>query len=168
MKRGLFLLFGAVLLAAPVAADDASIQEDMRFIQELRKQGKGDLALEYLQRISKTASPELAKQLPLELAKARLEAAADEPDSGKRLGLYTEARDEFQKWLAANPTSPQAGEATLEFLLALASKRLRLEASDLAKLRDKFSQAMEHPIAKVLWRKIGTAQKDAQPGPTGE
>ena len=114
MKRGLFLLFGAVLLAAPAAADDASVQDDMRFIQELRKQGKGDLALEYLQRISKNAPPELAKQLPLELAKARLEAAGDEPDSGKRLGLYTEARDEFQKWLAANPTSPLAGEVRLD------------------------------------------------------
>ena len=86
----------------------------MRFIQELRSQGKTDLALEYLQRISKTASPELAKQLPLELAKAKLDAAGDEPDSGKRLSLYSDARDELQKWLTANPASPRAGEVKLD------------------------------------------------------
>ena len=115
MKHGLFFLLGAFLLAAgPVAADDASAQDDLRFIEALRSQGKPDLALEYLQRISKTASPELAKQLPLELAKARLAAAGDEPDSGKRLSLYTAAREELQKWLTANPDSPCAGEVKLD------------------------------------------------------
>ena len=77
-------------------------------------QGKPDLALEYLQRISKNASPELLKELPLELAKAKLDAAGEEPDSGKRLSLYSDARDELQKWLAANPTSPRTGEVKLD------------------------------------------------------
>jgi hypothetical protein len=55
----------------------------------------------------------------------------------------------------------QAGEATLEFLLALALKRLKLESADLAKLKDKFSEAMEHPIAKVLWM-IGNLETPAE------
>ena len=81
MKRGLLLLLGAVLLVAGrAAAEDASVQEDMRFIEELRKRGDSDLALEYLERLQKTASPELAKALPLEVARTRLEAAGQQPD----------------------------------------------------------------------------------------
>ncbi len=97
MKRG-FLLLSALLALAAVApaAEDASIQDDMRFVQELRSQGRSDLALEYLQRLAKNPSPELAKELPLEMAMTRLEAANDEPDSGKRLNLYNESREELQ------------------------------------------------------------------------
>ena len=131
MKRGLFLLFGAYLLAAgPAAAQDASVQEDMRFIQELRSQGKSDLALEYLNRIAKTASPELLKELPLELAKAKLDAAGEEPDSGKRLNLYGDARDELQKWLTANPASPRIGEVKLDIAqVAVMQGRTQLSRS---------------------------------------
>lgn len=93
MKRGLLLLLGAALfLAGRAQAQDASVQDDMRFIEELRKQGKSDLALEYLEKVAKNASPELAKALPLEMAQTRLEAAGEEPDSTKRLALYGEAR----------------------------------------------------------------------------
>jgi hypothetical protein len=103
-----------VFVAAAPAAEEASVQDDVRFVQELRNQGKSDLALEYLQRLAKNPSPELAKELPLEMAKTRLEAANDEPDSGKRLNLYNQAREELQKWLAANPTSPRVGEVKLD------------------------------------------------------
>ena len=72
MKRGLLLLLGAALfLAGRAQAQDASVQDDMRFIEELRKQGKSDLALEYLEKVAKNASPELAKALPLEMARTR-------------------------------------------------------------------------------------------------
>ena len=115
MKRGMFLLLGAVLLVAGrAAAQDASVQEDMRFIEELRRQGKSDLALEYLQRLQKSASPELKKALPLELARTQLESAGEEPDSAKRLALYGEARDQFQAWLQANPTDSQVPSVKLD------------------------------------------------------
>ena len=115
MKRGLLFLFATFLLAVGrAAAQDAPIQDEMRFIQELRNQGKSDLALEYLQRLMKNPSPELAKELPLEIAKTRLGAAGDEPDSGKRLNLYAQARDEFQKWLLANVGHPRASEVRLD------------------------------------------------------
>jgi hypothetical protein len=114
MKRGLFFLLSAALLAGRAAAQDASVQDDMRFVEELRKQGKSDLALEYLQRLEKTASGDLAKALPLEMARTKLEAAGEEPDSGKRLALYGDAHDAFQKWLSANPGDPHVNEVKLD------------------------------------------------------
>jgi hypothetical protein len=47
------------------------------------------------------------------------------------------------------------GEATLEFLVALALKRLKLETKDLNKLKAKFGSAMEYPIARTMWTIIG-------------
>lgn len=162
MKYGHFVLLGAFLLAAgPAAADDASVQEDMRFIQELRRQGKPDLALEYLQRISKNASPELAKQLPLELAKAKLAAAGDEPDSGKRLSLYTEARDELQKWLTANPDSPRGGEVKLDMAqVAVMQGRTQLSR---ALMNPDFAEEMtpEAARARTMLEDAGAQIKEA-------
>jgi hypothetical protein len=115
MKRRFLLLFGAFLLAAgTAAAQEASVQDDMRFVEELRREGKSDLALEYLQKLAKNPSPELQKALPLEMARTRLEAAGEEPDSGKRLQLYTDARDEFQKWIQANGSDPRLNEVKLD------------------------------------------------------
>lgn len=51
-------------------------------------------------------------------------------------------------------SSTQVGEATLEFLMALALKRLKLEAKDLDELKTKFGTKMDHPIAKLLWTMI--------------
>ena len=52
--------------------------------------------------------------MPLEVARTRLEAAGQQPDSAMLLALYGDARDEFQKWLAANPADPRAGEVKLD------------------------------------------------------
>jgi len=51
--------------------------------------------------------------------------------------------------------STQAGEAALEFLLALAMKRLKLETKDLETLKKKYGAAMPHPIARALWAMTG-------------
>src|SRR3954454_22431194 len=115
MKRSLVVLSGLVLLAGgPARAQEAAYQEDMRFVNELRTQGYKDLALEYLQKLSKNPSPELARELPLEIAKTRLEAAGEEPDIQKRMGLYDQARVEFEKFLKENPTHARASEAKLD------------------------------------------------------
>lgn len=55
-------------------------------------------------------------------------------------------------------SSTQAGEATLEFLVALALKRLKLETKDLEKLKAKFGTATDHPMARLLWTMIGTQE----------
>jgi hypothetical protein len=85
----------------------------MRFVRELRARGYNDLARDYLQKLAKTAPPELKRELPLEIARTNMDAAAEEPDSGKRLALYAQARADFQKFLADNPMSPRAPEARL-------------------------------------------------------
>jgi tetratricopeptide (TPR) repeat protein len=88
--------------------------EEMRFVNELRARHYHDLALQYLERLSKDPSPELKRELPLELAKTRLETAADEPDSGRRLAIYGQALAELQTFLKENPTHPRAGEVNLD------------------------------------------------------
>jgi len=114
MKRFVVLVLGSVLLGGVAHAQEASDREDMRFVTELRNQGYKDLALEYLQKLSKNPSPELAKELPLEMAKTRLDTASDEPDSRKRLTMYEQARAEFDKFLKDNPNHPRASEARLD------------------------------------------------------
>ena len=99
-------------------AQPAPSAEDLRFVHELRARGYSDLAREYLERLSKTASPELKRELPLEMALTNMEAANDEPDSGKRLALYAQARDDLQKFLADNPNHPRAADARFEIARA--------------------------------------------------
>jgi hypothetical protein len=48
----------------------------------------------------------------------------------------------------------QVGEAALEFLMALALKRLKLETKDLDELKGTFSTRMDHPVARLLWGMI--------------
>ena len=148
MKCGFFLLFAVLVLAASApAAEEASIQDDMRFVHELRNQGRSDLALEYLQRLAKNPSPELAKELPLELAMTRLEAANDEPDSGKRLNLYNLAREELQKWLTANPNHPRTSEVKLNMAqVAVLQGRTQLSR---ALMNPDFSEVMTPDATKA-------------------
>src|SRR3954471_13385627 len=98
MNRRFALLAWAVLAAGTefAAAQEPAYREQMRFVNELRARHYNDLALEYLQMLSKGPSPELARELPLEMAKTRLEGAADEPDSAKRLALYGQARTDLE------------------------------------------------------------------------
>ena len=162
MKRGFFLVLTVlVFVAVAPAAEEASIQDDMRFVQELRNQGKSDLALEYLQRLAKNPSPELAKELPLEMAMTRLEAAAEEPDSGKRLNLYNQAREELQSWFAANPTSPRIGEVKLDMAqVAVLQGRTQLSR---ALMNPDFSEVMtpDATKARALLEDAGAQTREA-------
>ncbi len=116
MNRRIALLAWAALAAGTelAAAQEPAYREQMRFVNELRARHYNDLALEYLQMLGKSPSPELARELPLELALTRLEGAADEPDSGKRLALYSQARADLEKFIAGAPNHPRAAEAKLE------------------------------------------------------
>src|SRR5262249_11939023 len=119
MKRRTPLLAWAVLLGtagAVPARQEPAYTAELQFVRELRARHYDDLALQYLERLRKGATPALARELPLEMAKTRLEAAADEPDSGKRLALYEEAGKEFERFLAdpANAAHPRRGEAQFE------------------------------------------------------
>ena len=73
-----------------------AIQDELRFVSELRNQGKSDLALEYLQRLMKNPSPELAKELTLELAMTLQDVGYG--GNGERVGfdLYPYTEDQVQ------------------------------------------------------------------------
>jgi hypothetical protein len=94
------LLVASAVSAGPAPAADPSAQEDLRFVRRLRERGDADLALEVAQRLTRDAPPALAHELLLEQARARLQAAADEPDSSRRLDAYARAQGEFEKYLA--------------------------------------------------------------------
>jgi hypothetical protein len=122
-NRALFPL--AVAFAVIAAGSRAGGQEaphvgELRFVRDLRARHYSDLALDYLDRLKKNnPSPELLSELPLEFAETRLDAAADEPDSGKRLALFEQARGEFEAFLVANPEHPRAAEAKLDVARAV-------------------------------------------------
>lgn len=119
MRRTLLSALLVLAFGGPVPAQEAAFRDDLRFIEMLRNRGDSDLALEYLQRLAKTASPELAKELPLEFAKTRLRVASEEAETSKRLALYREARDDFQRFIAANPGHPRIAEANLDIARVL-------------------------------------------------
>jgi hypothetical protein len=99
-------------------AQEAPYAEDLQFVRELRSHGYTDLAREYLERLAKSAPPQLKKELPLERALTEMEAANDEPDSGKRIALYAQARTQFESYLKANSQHTRAGEARFEIARA--------------------------------------------------
>lgn len=110
MKRSLAILaLGGLLLSAPSALAE---EPHLDFVRALRARHFNDLAMEYLLKLSQKPTPELARELPLELARTRLELAREEADLGKRVEMYTQARKEFEQFAKANPG--KEGEAQLE------------------------------------------------------
>jgi hypothetical protein len=115
MHRRLALLACLALVAAGAGpAADPTPQEELRFVRELRERGDADLALEFLQRLAKGAPPELARELPLEIARTRLKAAADEPDSARRLAQYAQAQADFEKYLGDSQGGSRASDVRLD------------------------------------------------------
>ena len=118
MKKLFFTALVLLGTAAFAYGQEPPYAEELRFVRELRSRGYGDLAREYLDKLAKTASPELKKELPLERALTEMEAANDEPDSSKRIALYAQARQQFEQFLKANPTHPRAAETRLDIARA--------------------------------------------------
>jgi tetratricopeptide (TPR) repeat protein len=154
-RRLAFLAWAALLGSGGAPAQEAPVQEDLRFVRELRARHYNDLALEFLLNLSKSAPPELVKELPLEIAKTRLEAAADEPDSGKRLATYAQAQAEFEKFLAENKNHPRSGEVTLD-LAQVAVQRGRTQLSRAFLQENPEAREAEGTKARDLLVKAGT------------
>jgi hypothetical protein len=113
-------VIGAFLLAGgSLPAQEPAYRDDLRFAERLRARGDSDLALEYLQKMAKGASADLAKELPLEFAKTRLRVASNEPDTGKRLALYRQAREDFASFIRGNRGHPRVAEANVEIARVL-------------------------------------------------
>ena len=80
MKQRLLVLAIAFLAVSFVEAQPESpVDSEMDFVNELRKRGDAALAMDYLLRLGKNPSPQLAKELPFELAKTRLLIGTEEP-----------------------------------------------------------------------------------------
>lgn len=108
---GLLVLIGQIYL---VSAQEPAELEGMRLVNALRQRGDHDLALLYLERMKRTASPAMKIELPLEIAKLRLFEASLESDSGKRQAMLNEVQKEFEQFLSKNGKHPRAPEAQLE------------------------------------------------------
>jgi hypothetical protein len=119
MSRRSFLVGVVLLVGAPASAQEPEYREDLRFAEALRARGDHGLALEWLKRLEKGAPPQLARELPLEYAKVRRDLARDEPDSGKRLALYRQARQDFEQFIRTNPGHERVPEANLEIARVL-------------------------------------------------
>jgi TolA-binding protein len=106
------LAFGIV--ASRCSTTVAEEPPHLELARGLIAQGMPDLAVQYLEKLSQKPPANLAAALPLELAKARLEWAAQIAEPGRRLALQNEARAGFETFAKGNPQSPLAAEASLE------------------------------------------------------
>src|SRR5262245_30360093 len=97
------------------------------FAQKLRASHYPDLALEYLEKLAKTAPAELKPGIELEIARSRLDIARSEPDAAKKPALLAQARAGFETFVKNNPNRPEAAEAKLEITsLAVLQGRTQL------------------------------------------
>src|SRR5262245_46410744 len=119
MRRSILAFALLPLLSPPAPGQEPGYRDELRFAEALRARGDNDLALELLLRLEKTASPELKKELSLELAKTRLRDAASMPEASRRLARYREAREDFLKFIADNPGHPRVPEAYLDIARTL-------------------------------------------------
>jgi hypothetical protein len=164
----------ALLLVLPLAVPAADAEEPphLEFVRGLRARGMPDLALQYLESLGPKPPAELAAILPLERAKARLEAAALDPDASRRAAAENQARAELEAFVRDNPKHPLAAEAGLEIarVAALHAQALARQAREnesreaqraqLAQARSLFEEASKR-LQEAAGR-IDDRLKDAQ------
>lgn len=93
--------------------ETARADEDWeRFLQALDDRGYDDVALDYLRLLEKSgnAPPELAAELDFRLGVATLKSLSTAPASA-RADLAAQGRASLERYLAANPDSPNAAAA---------------------------------------------------------
>lgn len=112
-RPGPLALLPLLLAAGFAPAQDLPPPSPTDLARGLREAGLPDLALEYLDDLSKTAPADLQKVLPLERAKCRLKLAATETDDSVRGGMAADAKREFGAFVKANPGHPRLPEAAV-------------------------------------------------------
>nr|MCU0703059.1 hypothetical protein [Fimbriiglobus sp.] len=169
MSRHFGLL--AALLAAPVFAQELLPPSPVDLVRGLREGGMADLGLEYLADLAKVASPEVAKVLPLERAKCRLDMARTESDDTLRAALVSEAKREFDAFVKGNSGHPRLPEAAVALaqLQTLEGKgqlqraaRLPTEqqAGEMAKARPLFESAgKQYAAAAEVLKKLADQEE---------
>src|SRR5687767_3689035 len=107
MIRRLFPVFVGLAVFASAAHAEEPPEAQLEFIRNLRAKGYGDFALEYIEKLKKTANPALLSSLQLETARTLLAVARDkEPE--QRSGLFNAARAELESFVKKNPSGPEA------------------------------------------------------------
>jgi hypothetical protein len=146
MKARLFLVLLVLLPGATFSwAQEADYSEDMRFVEKLREEGLHDLALDYLKRLGENPPPELAKLLPLEIARTRLVTVQDEPDSKRRLDQYSQILLDLENFLGNNPGHPLTSEVQLDIarVTSLKGQTQLSQALILDTKEDRVAQGLE-------------------------
>ncbi|HMC66105.1 MAG TPA: hypothetical protein VKI65_14295, partial [Gemmataceae bacterium] len=110
----------------------------------LRDRHSPDLALEYLEKLTKNPPAGLAELLPFEMALVRLELAMQEPDLARRDVLYAQARGQFEAFLQKNAKHPLAAKANFEIARVIAL----LGKSQFARSRQQDSRAARETEAQ--------------------
>jgi len=160
IMRSFRLVLGASVLALSAGRAVRADEPHLELIRALRAQGEPALAMEYIQ--TKLASPPatIAAVLPLEIARTRVELALQESEEGKRLAMFSEARKEFEAFLAKDPNNPLAPQARFEIARLISSlgkehlnRARRTEDNDAAK------KALE--IARPLFQDAAAKLKEA-------
>src|SRR5262245_53086273 len=97
------LTAGAFLSAAAPAP--AQQPPHLDFVRCRREKNYHDLALEYLDKLSRSPLPEVAglPDLPLEMAKTRVDKARAESDPARRTPLFAQARADLDAFVKKNP-----------------------------------------------------------------
>lgn len=114
-------LFAGAVLALPTFAQaqavhlyaDETMDAKLDFLRNLRKKGYSALAKDFAEILLKTATPEQAPILNLELARTAVALAKEQP-LGQRTENLDKARASFEPFIKANPNSPAGAQARLE------------------------------------------------------
>jgi hypothetical protein len=165
-------VFTLVLAFPIVSRADAPNPFDL--VQGLRENGMADLAIEYLEELSKNnPSADMKVVIPLESAKTRLLLAQQESDEAVRDAAIALAKQDFGLFLLDHGKHPRAAEASLALarVLSLQAKTAlnrasRMETTNAEGERDpgkiqakKAAYAAIRPLFKDATTRFGDAAK---------
>jgi hypothetical protein len=158
MKR--FLVFWVAGVLVWAVASLPAEEPYLEFADRLRERYP-DLAVDYLEKLREKAPAGLKPLVPLAIAKARLDLAAQETGAGKRATLFRVARAELEELRKGNPLPALAAEVNLQIARVIAlqgkdqySLARRAEAKDaqtreMVKARALFEEA-ERRLAEAV------------------
>ncbi len=161
--KHLAVVCGFVVAWGTGAALPADEPPHAEFVRGLRARHYNDLALEYLERVLPTASAEAKPALLLERARTHLDLAAAEPDVGRRLVKYNEARGELEAFVKQFGAHALAGGASLE-LAHVAVMQGKTQLGVALKQENPQTRIAEAGRARVLFEQAGAQLQAAAKG----
>ncbi|MEX2308469.1 MAG: hypothetical protein WD738_12790 [Pirellulales bacterium] len=107
-----------------------AVEPAEQFLQGLQERGLNELALDYLERMkaSQLVDEEFRRQIPYHRGVVLIEQSRQALEPDVRSRLLDQARDELERFAAANPDSVQAAEAHLQLASVQLSQGQQLVA----------------------------------------